>query len=444
MATPPGPGSFTKNFAWHGQGMRLLHDGIKIGFNGKISDVERDNFRATVSAFIPPATPAFDDAQFLLAANFFLHNVIRNNKNVIPVDELVRLSVAEPYTPLFDRVALFGFNLSLGGQRRGVNGVADPAPWAREFVKQAMWQNGRWQRAALDEAAMDAFLATRISGVAAAKTKVRTNYRHLYVLAKYLPAPHVTINSGANAWMVSAMFLAWDRRALAAGGHTGPVNASALVAGSDTEEDWKLLGITREEFMEVAPGVASQYATAGGVTRFQGVLPTPVVPTINLTLSTPTSLALAAPRQTSADLKWLTASGDDVAVDRRLSHRFAQKRDVVLATKLKALYNHKCMACGLTVVIGVDPNRCYAEAAHIRPLGNPHNGPDKPGNMIVLCPSHHIQLDVGVLGIRSGSSGGFKFISKVSGDPAHNKMIQFEVGHTLDPACVQWHADKFA
>jgi len=38
----------------------------------------------------------------------------------------------------------------------------------------------------------------------------------------------------------------------------------------------------------------------------------------------------------------------------------------------------------------------YAEAAHIRPLGDPHNGPDTPDNILCLCPNHHVLFDHGV------------------------------------------------
>jgi putative restriction endonuclease len=35
----------------------------------------------------------------------------------------------------------------------------------------------------------------------------------------------------------------------------------------------------------------------------------------------------------------------------------------------------------------------YAEAAHIRPLGAPHHGPDTADNILCLCPNHHVLFD---------------------------------------------------
>ena len=41
----------------------------------------------------------------------------------------------------------------------------------------------------------------------------------------------------------------------------------------------------------------------------------------------------------------------------------------------------------------------YAEAAHIQPLGKPHNGPDVPENILCLCPNDHLLFDMGALTI---------------------------------------------
>jgi hypothetical protein len=37
----------------------------------------------------------------------------------------------------------------------------------------------------------------------------------------------------------------------------------------------------------------------------------------------------------------------------------------------------------------------YAEAAHIRPLGTPHNGPDTSDNILCLCPNRYVLFDHG-------------------------------------------------
>lgn len=61
---------------------------------------------------------------------------------------------------------------------------------------------------------------------------------------------------------------------------------------------------------------------------------------------------------------------------------------------VKELHKFTCQICG-TQIKG--PAGCYAEAAHIRPLGKPHNGPDSIDNLLWLCPNHHVMFDLGII-----------------------------------------------
>jgi putative restriction endonuclease len=67
-------------------------------------------------------------------------------------------------------------------------------------------------------------------------------------------------------------------------------------------------------------------------------------------------------------------------------------RDTKISKQVKSLYDYTCQICGLRIDFnGVG----YAEAAHIRPLGQPHNGHDKLDNVLCLCPNHHVMFDKG-------------------------------------------------
>ena len=69
-------------------------------------------------------------------------------------------------------------------------------------------------------------------------------------------------------------------------------------------------------------------------------------------------------------------------------------RDTILSKEVKSLHRYQCQICGHTIVL---PNGSrYAEAHHIQPLGEPHNGPDRKDNLVCLCPNHHAELDYGV------------------------------------------------
>ncbi len=105
------PGSFTKNFAWHGRGFSKLHEAIRAGFSKKLLPVTRTDWRRK---------SLLSSSDFYIAANFFLFNEITANTNMIPIDELVFQAVSENHSVAFDRLALFALNLSLGGKGRAL------------------------------------------------------------------------------------------------------------------------------------------------------------------------------------------------------------------------------------------------------------------------------------------------------------------------------------
>ena len=71
------------------------------------------------------------------------------------------------------------------------------------------------------------------------------------------------------------------------------------------------------------------------------------------------------------------------------------------AREVKALHGHRCQMCGTRLECPAGP---YSEAAHIRPLGAPHNGPDTVDNILCLCPNHHVLFDNGAVYIADNLS----------------------------------------
>lgn len=69
--------------------------------------------------------------------------------------------------------------------------------------------------------------------------------------------------------------------------------------------------------------------------------------------------------------------------------RLAEVRKHVLKS-----YRFTCQACSVKLMIKDQP---YAEGAHIRAVGYPHNGPDSTDNMLCLCPNCHAQFDAGAI-----------------------------------------------
>jgi putative restriction endonuclease len=65
-------------------------------------------------------------------------------------------------------------------------------------------------------------------------------------------------------------------------------------------------------------------------------------------------------------------------------------RNTEMVRRIKTLYCHRCQLCG---VVLATKGGAYAEGAHIRPLGLPHDGPDVAGNVLCLCPNDHVRFD---------------------------------------------------
>ena len=71
-------------------------------------------------------------------------------------------------------------------------------------------------------------------------------------------------------------------------------------------------------------------------------------------------------------------------------------RDTALSVAVKAAHAYRCQVCDFQLAV---PTGFYAEAAHVHPLGTPHNGPDISGNVLCLCPNHHVMFDKGTIWI---------------------------------------------
>ncbi|EOB3575002.1 HNH endonuclease [Vibrio vulnificus] len=103
---------------------------------------------------------------------------------------------------------------------------------------------------------------------------------------------------------------------------------------------------------------------------------------------------------------------------RKYTTTYRVLRDTNLARKLKSLHKNKCQICGCTVTL--KDGKSYSEAHHIIPLGKPHNGSDIAGNIIVLCPNHHVMCDYGAIKLNCEEI----------------KQVQ---GHKLSPNSIAYH-----
>ncbi|MFD8811687.1 HNH endonuclease [Streptomyces sp. NPDC059627] len=76
--------------------------------------------------------------------------------------------------------------------------------------------------------------------------------------------------------------------------------------------------------------------------------------------------------------------------ERRDSTASRLVRNAAIAAQVKELHGHACQVCETRLRY---KRRPYSEAAHIRGLGSPHDGPDELPNLLCLCPNHHVLFD---------------------------------------------------
>lgn len=427
------PGSFTKNFGWaqNPPGLKALYDAIRAGFSRRFKPVSRDSFRSN--------SGIADSNRQLIPINFFLHNSIEKTTNYISTDELVRQALTAPHTRRFDLLALFAMHLARMGRRIGTAGDSKGAGFCNEFVRTTLWNNGGWERSQLaDNVVERSFGATVVATGADTVHKCVTNYLFILEVCGLKSQSTQFINTRIDEWVGPGLFLAFDRFWLDEYPRGAPT-AAELISMVRAEEIHKLMGTSVEYLDALAPIIAEEYLNVGGIRR-----PTAVSATTSATPSSPTSKSGTSGRRrapsTSTAPKWSDEAEEIASVMRRLREVQAQIRNPKNVTELKFLYDNCCAFCAKQTIIGISPDRHYSEAAHIKPLGEPHKGPDKKSNMLILCPEHHLQFDRGVLSLRKTSKG-LTVVSKIPADPLNGTNVRIQSPHEIDDEFVKWHAN---
>jgi len=115
---------------------------------------------------------------------------------------------------------------------------------------------------------------------------------------------------------------------------------------------------------------------------------------------------------------------------RTLRQVSAPMRDPALVEAVKELNGYQCQIDGTRIDTR---SGHYAEAAHIRPLGRPHDGPDALSNLLCLCPNDHVRLDRGVYVI----SEEFDVVAAASGEALGD--LTTDPDHWIDPEMIDYH-----
>ena len=107
-------------------------------------------------------------------------------------------------------------------------------------------------------------------------------------------------------------------------------------------------------------------------------------------------------------------------------------RQTAVGQWVKARHDYRCQVCGDRLTL---PGGPYAEAAHIRPLGRPHDGPDVPENVLCLCPNDHVRFDKGAIAIAEDGTllGTDGILRVVDGHAVDAPQLAYHRQHVYDP-----------
>jgi putative restriction endonuclease len=107
-------------------------------------------------------------------------------------------------------------------------------------------------------------------------------------------------------------------------------------------------------------------------------------------------------------------------------------RDTAVTRAVKVMYDYTCQFCDLALPTPVAP---YAEAAHIRPLGRPHNGRDAMSNVLCLCPNDHVLFDFGAVTVLPETL-------TITGDGSlEGRPLNLRSRHHLDVGNLDYHRE---
>ncbi|WP_276253588.1 HNH endonuclease [Halomontanus rarus] len=119
--------------------------------------------------------------------------------------------------------------------------------------------------------------------------------------------------------------------------------------------------------------------------------------------------------------------------ERRSTTRNDVIRNDELVQTLKTLYDHTCQICGDRRLQGLDSG--FSHVHHLMPLGKPHNGPDVPENVIVVCPNHHEDFENGMLTVDPQTLEVDHFYEEVP----TGRTIETKGEHKIGPQYVAYH-----
>ncbi|WP_051467410.1 caspase, EACC1-associated type [Actinomadura oligospora] len=106
-------------------------------------------------------------------------------------------------------------------------------------------------------------------------------------------------------------------------------------------------------------------------------------------------------------------------------------RDRRVAASVCRMHSYECQLCG--VVLQSPDGLQITPTTHLKSLSPPHHGPDVPENVLCLCPTHRVQLDLGIFTIEDDLT----VIDETTGAPV-GELIDHP-RHKVSPEYIRYH-----
>ncbi|SIO13989.1 HNH endonuclease [Vannielia litorea] len=425
------PGSFSKNFGWgDAPGLGLLHRVINAVFSDGLMPVPRDAARKIIAQHA--------DGDPLVPLNFFLYNQVVEGESYIIPDQLVLEALAGEHDQSFDRLAMCALNFSrVGTWDRARPFQSHPAPWARRFVVEEVWNGHQWDVSKITSDKIEEFFSSgAMIYSAASPRKFATNLHYLYQQSSLLGLT----GSEREDWWSSALFLFLDRcifeREISL-----EMSAQEILTFVEAEDFWALTAADPALAYYAAFSVIEEYLDLGGPARLDDM---------EWNGGTVEAASNTSPRRTGSPR---LSSHRDITkrkkptdltltvVQRAYAQAQQQVRNRLHAEWVKNLYDNRCAICG--IALKVDPTgKTYSEAGHVKPVGDPFKGPDHLKNILPFCPNHHKAFDQG--GVWIHPNEGNPIVRSATGDTEINgRKLEILAEHGFGVEYAEWHAKYF-
>lgn len=351
------PLSFTKNLG----GFRKAYHAIRRGY---FPGVTVDQFRARCG---------LPDGGSLLVTEFFLFTQVRSDREFVVGDTLITQTFTRPTFDLtLARLYFFALNLAMPGERLSPE-QREAGKLQKHVITQHVYVGDAWVPDRFDK---DSSLEPFVRGADGFQSvrKWVNNYWFMKEQCGFVVKPDRTVETFADTWGPLAMRLFFDRYTT-----LHPTNDVGMLVGAAYDADLhKLIGVPRSWLDKRSEGAADMFLKE----EFY-VFDTPPESAEEIEAA-----GEGRPPPTPAPG---TEASRRLVMTQQLIRR-AENRKFI-----QGIYNGTCQLSG--VVLRVRGGSFTVDCAHIRPLGDPHNGPDDVANMLSLSPTMHRLLDRGCVHI---------------------------------------------